>query len=446
MKWWFQIPLWARVMGALVLGVAVGEGLKHGLVALAPMMGADPAFADETARGWIKAYLGPVGDVFVRLLRMLVVPLVLTTLVAGIVALGDPRKLGSIGVKTMALFLITTFFANLIGIGFGLLFQPGVGANLGASVSATAPTIATADSALKEILLSIVPSNPVAALAEGHVLSIIFFATLLGIGILMAGDAGKPLGDVFTSASEAVLKVTQIVMEFAPLGVFALVSFTVATQGLESLKSIAVLVACVYAGLLTHMLLVYGGLVRIFANLPVLRFFRGIVDAQAVAFSTASSSATLPVTLSRVSDKLGVNRSVAGSVLPLGATVNMDGTALYLGILAMFTAQAFGYTLGWENYLIIALTAAVVSIGAAGIPSSSLFLLAIVLQTFGVTPEQIALIVGFILPVDRVMDMARTTANITGDAAVAVTVARWEKEIDLDVYKGTAKVEDPEAA
>ncbi|MFN3229939.1 MAG: dicarboxylate/amino acid:cation symporter, partial [Asticcacaulis sp.] len=329
-------------------------------------------------------------------------------------------------------------------IGFGLLFEPGQGVTLVPAAGAAAPAVPSTSTGLEGILLSIVPSNPVAALAEGHVLSIIFFSTLLGIGILMAGDAGKPLGDVFTSASEAVLKVTQIVMEFAPLGVFALVSFTVATQGLESLKSIAVLVACVYAGLLTHMLLVYGGIVRIFANLPVLRFFRGILDAQAVAFSTASSSATLPVTISRVSDKLGVNRSVAGAVLPLGATVNMDGTALYLGILAMFTAQAFGYTLGWENYLLIALTAAVVSIGAAGIPSSSLFLLAIVLQTFGVTPEQVALIVGFILPVDRIMDMARTTVNVTGDAAVAVTVARWEKEIDLDVYRGTRKADAPD--
>ncbi len=352
-------------------------------------------------------------------------------------ALGDPKKLGSIGLKTMALYFATTFFANIIGIIFGLLFKPGEGVDLGGAdavpVSGEAPT-------LVERLLGIVPENPVAALADGDVLAIIFFAVLLGIGILMAGRDGKLVGDLFTQAANVVLKVTHLVMEVAPFGVFALVSHTVASQGLEALASIAILIAAVYLGLLTHAVLIYGGIIRFVLNLPVMNFLRGMLDAIAVAYSTASSSATLPVTITNATENLGVKRSIAGSVLPLGATINMDGTALYLGILALFTAQAFGYDLTLANYILIAFTAAIVSIGAAGIPSASLFLLAIVLDTFGVSPEQVAIIVGFILPVDRIMDMARTALNVTGDATVATAVAKWEGELDEDIYRHPADV------
>ncbi|WAC48739.1 dicarboxylate/amino acid:cation symporter [Asticcacaulis sp. SL142] len=439
-RWWFGIPLWGRVLMAMTAGVAVGYGLQHALIAFGMHIGVAPDEAKAVAANWIKTYLGPFGDLFVRLLRMLIVPLVLTTLVAGIVALGDPRRLGSIGLKTVVLYFITTIFANIIGIIFGILFQPGRDVNLSA---AEAKPVSTETASLSERLLSIVPQNPVQALVDGDILAIIFFSILLGIGIIMAGKSAKVLGDVFTAASEAVLKVTEIVMEFAPLGVFALVSYTVASQGLDALMSIAVLIGCVYAGLIVHMVLVYGWIIKFLLRLPVRRFFTGISDAQAVAYSTASSNATLPVTISNLTEKLGVKPAIAGSVLPLGATINMDGTALYLGILALFAAQVFGYDLGLAEYALIAMTAAVVSVGTAGIPSASLFLLAIVLQTFGTTPEQVALIVGFILPVDRIMDMARTTVNVTGDAAVAVAVAKWEGELDEDIYYGRKAYDAP---
>ncbi len=432
MAWWFGVALWKRVLGALVLGVIFG-------LILSQILGG------ETAAGFLETYVKPVGDLFIRLIRMLIVPLILTTLVAGVVALGDPKKLGSIGGKAVGLYFVTTLFANTIGIIFGLLFQPGAGADLGGAdavpVSGDAPTVV-------ERLLSIVPDNPVAALADGDVLAVIFFSILLGVGILLAGRNGKMVGDLFTQASDVVLRITHIVMEVAPFGVFALVSHTIATQGLEALASIAVLIAAVYAGLITHAIIVYGGIVRFVLNLPVMNFFRGILDAIAVAYSTSSSSATLPVTIANVSENLGVKRSVAGSVLPLGATINMDGTALYLGILALFTAQAFGYDLTAANYVMIAFTAAIVSIGTAGIPSASLFLLAIVLGTFDVPPEQIAIIVGFILPVDRIMDMARTAVNVTGDATVATAVAKWEGELDEERFRWPADVpyEEPERA
>ena len=422
MKGWFGIALWQRVLGALVLGVVVGAALSQ-------------AMGSADAAAWLETWVKPVGDLFIRLIRMLIVPLILTTLIAGVVALGDPKKLGSIGLKTIVLYFATTFFANIIGIIFGLTFRPGEGVDLGGAdavpVSREAPT-------LVERLLGIVPDNPIAALADGDVLAIIFFAVLLGIGILMAGRDGKLVGDFFTQSANVILKVTHLVMEVAPFGVFALVSHTVASQGLEALAAIAVLIAAVYLGLLTHAVIVYGGFIRFVLGLPVMNFLRGMLDAIAVAYSTASSSATLPVTIANASENLGVKRSIAGSVLPLGATINMDGTALYLGILALFTAQAFGYDLTLANYFLIAFTAAIVSIGAAGIPSASLFLLAIVLDTFGVSAEQVAIIVGFILPVDRIMDMARTALNVTGDATVATAVAKWEGELDEDCYRHPA--------
>ena len=429
MQWWFGTALWKRVLGALVLGIAFGAAMSQ-------IMGA------EAATNLIESYVRPVGDMFIRLIRMLIVPLILTTLVAGVYALGDPKRLGPIGGKTLVLYFATTFFANIIGIIFGLIFRPGAGADLG---GADAVPVSGEAEGLGSRLLAIIPDNPVAALADGDVLAVIFFAVLLGIGILLAGRAGKPVGDLFNSASDVVLKVTHMVMEVAPFGVFALVAYTTVSQGIEAFASIGLLIVTVYLGLFTHAILVYGGLIKFVLRLPLLNFLRGIVDAQAVAYSTASSSATLPVTITNVVDNLGVKRSVAGSVLPLGATINMDGTALYLGILALFTAQAFGYDLTLTHYFMIAFTAAIASIGAAGIPSAGLFLLAIVLSTFNVPPEQIAIIVGFILPVDRIMDMARTALNVTGDAAVAVTVAKWEGELDEDRFRAPADKPMPEA-
>lgn len=426
MSWWFKIKLWQRVLLALVLGIVFGLTLSQGM-------------GQEAAAAWIDAYVRPVGLLFINLIRMLIVPLIFTTLIAGVVAMGAPAKLGSLGLKTIGLYLITTFFANIIGLTMGTLLRPGDGANLD-NVAPRGDMIQGEPEPIVDRLLSIVPQNPVQALADGDVLAIIFISLLFGIGILMSGKAGKPVADLFNSASDVVLKVTHFVMEVAPFGVFALVAYTAASQGLEALQSILTLIVAVYIGLFAHALITYGILIRIILNLPLIRFFRGMTDAIAVAYSTASSSATLPVTITNATDNLGIKKSVSGSVLPLGATINMDGTALYLGILALFTAQAFGYELTLMNYLMIALTAAIVSIGAAGIPSASLFLLAIVLETFGVTPEHTAIIIGLILPVDRIMDMARTAVNVTGDAAVATAVAKSEGELDEETFKTPAVI------
>jgi len=423
-NWWFGIVLWMRVLGALVLGIGFGLLVQQ-------IMG-------DGAEGFLDAYIRPYGDIFIALIRMMIVPLIFTTLVAGVVAMKNPAKLGTLGLMTVGLYLVTTFFANVIGLIFGTIMRPGVGASE-VLASATPEAISQVRPSGWDQVLQII-QNPAAAMADANILAIILFALLFGIGILLAGEKGEFVGKFFESASEAVLKVTGIVMEVAPFGVFALISYTTVAYGIEAFQSIAWLILTVYLGLFVHIVLIYGGLIKFVLKLPAIRFFRGIFDAQAVAYSTASSSATLPVTITNARRNLGVPKSIAGSVLPLGATINMDGTALYLGILALFASQAFGIELTLMNYFMIALTAAIVSIGAAGIPSASLFLLATVLSTFGATPEQIALVVGFILPVDRVMDMARTVVNVTGDAAVATTVAKFEGELDEETFRDPASI------
>ena len=399
-----DLKLWVRVMAALLLGAIIGL-----------------IFGDLTQSSkWI-------GDLFVRFIRMLIVPLIFTSLVAGVVSMGDPKRLGSIGIKTIVLYLLTTFFAIIIGLTLGTIFNPGAGIDLSGVIPFET---ASSSMSVSDRLFGIVPTNPISSLADGEVLPIIFFSILLGIGIILGGEKTKTLGDVFSSAAEAVLKIAYLVMQLAPYGVLSLIAWVSGTMGLAALQNLFVLTVILYAGCLFHMIFVYGGLIRLVAGLPLGKFFKGIIDAQAVAYSTSSSSATLPVTLQCVQKNLGVKKTVASSVLPLGATINMDGTALYLGIVALFSAQIFGVDLSFADYFLIAMTATLTSIGTAGIPSASLFLLATVLSVIGITDAQTALIVGFVLPFDRILDMARTVVNITGDATVSVLVAKSEGELN----------------
>lgn len=399
-----DLKLWVRVMAALLLGAIIGL-----------------IFGDLTQSSkWI-------GDLFVRFIRMLIVPLIFTSLVAGVVSMGDPKRLGSIGIKTIGLYLLTTFFAIIIGLTLGTIFNPGAGIDLSGVIPFET---ASSSMSVSDRLFGIVPTNPISSLADGEVLPIIFFSILLGIGIILGGEKTKTLGDVFSSAAEAVLKIAYLVMQLAPYGVLSLIAWVSGTMGLAALQNLFVLTVILYAGCLFHMIFVYGGLIRVVAGLPLGKFFKGIIDAQAVAYSTSSSSATLPVTLQCVQKNLGVKKTVASSVLPLGATINMDGTALYLGIVALFSAQIFGVELSFADYFLIAMTATLTSIGTAGIPSASLFLLATVLSVIGITDAQTALIVGFVLPFDRILDMARTVVNITGDATVSVLVAKSEGELN----------------
>lgn len=424
-----KLALWLRVIIALLAGGFAGFVLG------------------DTA-----SVVKPIGDLFVKLIRMLIVPLVFTTLVAGVIAMGDPKRLGSLGAKTLTLYILTTVFAVCIGLGFGTVIKPGIGVEYTAATAEDVASISDRIEIAEKVagkdqsgwatfgdkILDIVPSNPIAAFASGDILPIIFFAILFGVGIISAGDRTKGLSDVMEGAAEAILQVTKFVMELAPYGVYALMAWVIGEKGLGVLENLGKLAFALYAACFVHMIVVYGGLIRLLNKLPITKFYGGIVDAMATAFSTSSSSATLPVTISNVTKNLGVRREVAGSVLPLGATINMDGTSIYLGLVALFAAQALGIELGAAEYVAIAATATLASIGAAGIPSAGLFLAYTVMGTFGVTEEQGILIIAFIFPFDRLLDMMRTVTNIAGDSAVAVTVANWEGALDKDVFRGDA--------
>lgn len=435
-KSWRGLTLWKRVFIGLGLGVIIGLGLHYGL----------HDKGKHIAETWFK----PFGDAFVNLIRMLIIPLIVTTLVSGMIAMGDPKRLGSLGVRTIGLYLFTTFFAVWLGLAVATLFQPGAGlydviSAGNSSVDTVADKLQSAGSAkrsLSQYLLDIIPRNPIKAMADGDVLAVIFFSIIIGVGILLAGDKGKPVGAFFDSAAEVVMKVTMMIMELAPYGVLALMAWVMGVNGLGILVNMGKLAAALYFACFLQIIFIYGGLiVRLILKLPFVRFIYGIADAIGVAYSTSSSSATLPVTISCAEKNLGVEKSVAGSVLPMGATINMDGTAIYLGIVALFTAQAFGLELTAGVYLMVALTATMASIGAAGIPSASLFLAVGMLQSiFGIDESQAILIVAFIFPFDRLLDMMRTVTNVSGDVAVACVVAKWEGQLDEEVFKSKSVV------
>ncbi len=432
LKGWFAIDLWKRVLLGLALGAAIGLGLRYGLGA-------------EAASPLVTAWFKPIGDAFIGLIRMLVVPLIFTTLISGVLAMGDPRKLGSIGGRALALYMITTVLAVSFGLAMGTLVQPGAGFDVGAASAtdiadarerlAANPATGSIGDQIIRTLLSVIPANPVEAMVKADVLAIIFFALMVGIATLLAGEAGEPVAKVFNSGSEVMMRLTGIIMEVAPFGVLALMAWVMGTRGLVVFEVLGKMTLAHYVACALHILIVYGFLLKVVARLPFLPFLRGVADPQAVAFSTSSSSATLPVTLTAASRNLGIGKPVAASVLPLGATINMDGTALYQGLIALFAAQSLGIPLSAGIYLSIILMATLVSIGTAGIPSVSLFLAATTLSVVGVSPEDTVLIIAILFPFDRLLDMMRTVTNITGDLAVATVVAKWEGELNEAVYR-----------
>jgi len=409
---WFAIPLWQRVLGGLVVGVAIG------------------ALWPEAA-----ASIRLVGEVFVRLIKMLVVPVVLITIAAGIAALGDPRRLGAIGGRTVAWFAATTVVAVSIGMGFGLVLRPGAGIGLtGVVPHALGPAASPADQ-----LLSIVPANIIEALARGDMLAIIFVAILLGVGSVVSGEAGRPVVVLLQGLAAVLLQIVRIVMEATPFGVLALIANAVAGGGMAVFVNVGWLALCVLLASLVQML-VHAGLIAFVARLPVVRFFRGIVDALIVAFSTASSSATLPVALRVAQDNLGIARPVASTVLPLGASIGKDGTAMYVGLLGQFALQALGIVPDAGMLVVMLLTGALAAFGTAPVPSASLFMLAAMLSAVGVGAEQTALVVGLVLPFDRLLDMTRTVPSASANLTVATLVARAEGGLDEARYRhgGTA--------
>ena len=401
MKTWFAIPLWQRVIAALVLGVLTGWLWGPGAES-------------------IKI----IGDVFIGFIKMLVVPLIFFSLVAGVASIGDLRKLGSVGWRALLLFVVTGQIAVWLGLALGTFIQPGIGVDTSMIEMGTPP--APNDTTWRDMIMGIIPQSPVQVMADVNVLPLIVFSLLLGIGILMAKEEGLPVLRIFDSGAVVMQKVTMVVMELTPFGVFALMAWVAGTLGLDALGALGKLVALNYAGCLLIIFGMYSLMIKLLARLPVRDFFRGIIDAMAVSYSTASSNATLPVTLRCAERNLGVSNSVASFVISLGATINMNGTAMYLGLATLFGAQIFGVDLSLSDYFLISILATLGAVGAAGIPGAGLIMMALVFGAVGVPLETIAFVAG----VDRIMDMMRTTTNVSGDAAVATTVAVMTGEID----------------
>jgi len=378
------------------------------------------------------AVIKPIGDIFIRLIWMIVVPLVFASIFVGTASLGDLRKLGRIGAKTIMYYFVTTAIAITIGLLIANIAKPGAGLNpeVKAQLLESYKGEATKDLSLAkqaprviDVLTGIVPKNPVGSLAAGDMLQIIFFALMLGVAATMVpGGKGKILIDFFDALADAMTQMVHIVMKIAPLGVFVLIAAVVGQFGARILLNLLKYAAVVLAGLAIHMGTIYSLAVWVFARMNPLFFFKEMRPTQLIAFSTSSSNAALPVNIQCAEENLGVPKDIASFVLPLGATINMDGTALYQGVAAVFIAQVYGMHLTIANQLTIVLMATLSSVATAGVPSVGIITLTMVLTSVGIPLEGIALILG----VDRILDMCRTIVNVTGDASAAVIVAATE--------------------
>jgi len=363
-----------------------------------------------------------MGDLFLRLLKMLIVPLVFFSLATGTASISDPKKLGRVGAKIIALYLATTAIAVTIGLIVAGIINPAAGMKLQPVAGFKAPTVP----ALKDVLLNLVPTNPFDSLAKGDILPIIVFAIFFGIAAALCGEKGKGVVGAMDAAAEAMYKLTTIVMWSAPLGVFSLIATTVAKQGPAVLLPFINLILTCYLAYLLHVAIVYTSIVKFMAKVNPFKFFKGASEIMLMAFVTRSSNATLPVTMRVSEEKLGLPRNLISFTLPLGATVNMDGTAIYQGIAALFIAAIYGVPLGFTQYLMIILLATLGSIGTAGVPGAGLIMLAMVLQGVGLPMEGLGLIAG----IDVVLDMGRTCLNVTGDVACTTAVAYSEGEFN----------------
>jgi Na+/H+-dicarboxylate symporter len=372
-------------------------------------------------------YIKPFGTLFLNLIKLIIVPLVLSSLIVGTCSLGDVKKLGRIGGKTMLYYLFTTAFAVTIGLVIANLSNVGAGF----SIPTDAVVETTEAPSIVDTLLKIIPTNPFKAMVEGDMLQIIAFAIIFGAGIMGVGieGKGKILFNFFDATADVMYKITATIMEFAPIGVFALMTPVIAVNGPAVLLPLLKLIVVVYAGCLIHAIFTYSTTVAVFAKISPIKFFKSISPAMLFAYTTASSSGTLPINMKCIEENIGVSKSISSFVLPLGATVNMDGTAIYQGVCAFFIAQVYGVDLSISAQAVIILTATLASIGTAGVPGAGMIMLTLVLESVGLPLEGIALIAG----VDRILDMARTVVNITGDAACSVIVAATEGELNREI-------------
>ena len=370
---------------------------------------------------FIKWWIAPVGTIFINLIKMVIVPIVFTSLVVGMTSLGDLKKLGRIGIKTIFIYLFTTAIAIVIGFIVAGIIHPGIGLEMTAG---DAVKVKEAPS-IMQVFVAMVPTNPVASMAKADILPIIIFALFVGVGILqVGGKKSQLLIDWFDAAAEVSYKIINMVMQFAPIGVFCLLLPVVAENGPKVLLPLLSVIACMALGSVIHAVAVYSSMARIWGNTSPLKFFRGMSEAILIAFTTCSSAATLPINMKNCQEKLGCSRDITSFVLPLGATINMDGTAIYMGVCSLFIANVYSIDLTMAQMGMIILTGTLASIGTAGVPGAGLIMLSMVLLSVGLPMEGLALVAG----IDRILDMFRTTVNITGDAAVTCVINETEKQ------------------
>ncbi|MCY3711816.1 MAG: dicarboxylate/amino acid:cation symporter [Gemmatimonadetes bacterium] len=422
----WRLPLHWKIIIGLILG------LLYGIL--------------SAAMGWSRFtedWITPFGDIFLNLLKVIAVPLVLGSLIMGVASLSDVRKLSRIGGRTIAIYILTTTVSVTIGLVMVNLLEPGTGVPQGLQEQLQAAYQTDAESDMEraetarergplQVFVDMTPDNIFGALSNnGRMLQVVFFSLLFGIAlVLIPSDKSKPLVDFFSGLTSVIIQIVNMIMVVAPIGVFALIAKTINQVARDDLSAVGELLGAlgfyclvVLLGLLIHGIITYPVMLKIFSNMKIGRFFRGIAPAQLLAFSSSSSGATLPVTMDVSQRNLGVSKEVSSFVLPLGATINMDGTALYQAVAAVFIAQALGLGLDMTAQLQIVLTAVLASIGTAAVPGAGIIMLIIILETIGVPAAGIALILG----VDRILDMCRTAVNVTGDAAVATSVDAMEK-------------------
>ena len=404
--------LTAKVLTGLVSGAIIGLLINLFV----------PGIFDE-----LNTYLFvPLGQIFLSLINMLVVPLVLFSIILGTAGLGDPAKLGRIGIKTVSYFLITTTIAIVIGLALAGLVQPGLAGDFDLSSAEfeteEAPSVA-------ETLLGMIPTNPIAALGEGNMLQIIVFAVFIGLALSALGEKTKGIVHLVEQGNDIMMYLVGLVMKFAPYGTFGLIATAVGSQGFSAMKAMGSYMVVILAALAIHAFFTYGGTIKFLAKKSPIWFFKNFAPAMSVGFSTSSSNATLPISMEVAQRDLGVPKSISSFVQPLGATINMDGTAIMQGVATMFIAQAYGIDLTIMELATVVLTAVLASIGTAGVPGVGLIMLAMVLSSVGLPVAGIGLVIG----IDRLLDMTRTAVNISGDAACAVYVAETEKNRDIRI-------------
>lgn len=407
------MKLWMRIFIGMALGVATGM-----------------IFGEKAAD--LKIF----GTIFLRLINMIIPLLILGSMITGVTSIHDPQKLGRVGGKTILIYMVATFIAISLGISLANGFD------LGSSLSLTpSGTTETKSLSLTEVLISFVPNNPIAAMVEGNIIQIIVFAIFVGMAINFAGSRGRPLQEFFDSLADVMYRVTSIVMEFSPIGVFGIMAWVSGTFGLELLLPLLKFLCVYFLACFIQFTAVYVTILRGFAKLGLRQFLRGMSDAAMMAFSTCSSAATLPVAMHCVQENLGVSKNISSFVFPLGITMNMNGTAIFQSMSAVFIATAYGISLDWHSYLVLVFTSILSAIGTAGVPGSGFVMISVILTALGLPMEGLALLAG----IDRIREMVSTVLNIMGDAVVTVWIAKQEGELDEKRYYHTTLVEFEES-